>query len=272
MKTVTNIGIGLTTAQSNTNWTLQAQQTTILNQCSVNARFLRNIVLSTNGVRVIRNNLSVAINVADLVEAAVTVEPTLTSAPNVTTQPHDKFAFHGNAVALNIAAVGEFEAVVPITYQWQISQDNGSTWNTCNNAVSNAFANFTTNHLSVSNVDGLTVYRYRCLAISNAGNTNSNMANIAAVGPVSNRSVAAPGTTNFTIAIAGFGTFAYEWQLSTDGGGSYSNLSDNTIYSGSNTNIVAISNSTGLNGYKYRCLTNNGSAQIISETGTLTVT
>lgn len=273
MNTVTNIGVGLTTQASNTNWTQQAQQTTILDQ--VNPRFLRPVILSTNGVQVIANSVNaVGINIGDLIEAAVSVDPHMTWPPNVANQPTDQFVLHSIATSYPVVANGEFETLVPITYQWQVSVDNATTWNTCNNSVNTNFSNFTTNHLNIANVDGVFNYSYRVIAISNAGNTNSNPANLHVLAKHGNTIVAAPNACNFALIVNGFGqpTFSYLWKISTDGGTNYSNVTDAGVYTGSNTNTLAISNSTGLTGNKYKADVNNGAATVTSDVITLTVT
>ncbi|MBB5644138.1 YDG domain-containing protein [Pedobacter cryoconitis] len=76
---------------------------------------------------------------------------------------------------------------------------------------------------------------------------------------------AGTGTT-FTAVAANF--CSLKWQLSTDGGANYADITDNAIYSGSATATLTISNVNGLNNNKYR-LNANGSSGIVSSTGAL---
>jgi gliding motility-associated-like protein len=76
---------------------------------------------------------------------------------------------------------------------------------------------------------------------------------------------AGSGTT-FTAAAANF--CSLKWQLSTDGGTNYTDITDAGVYSGSATATLTISNVNGLNNNKYR-LNANGSSGIVSSTGAL---
>jgi hypothetical protein len=87
-----------------------------------------------------------------------------------------------------------------------------------------------------------------------------------------NLNVVHPAMANFNVAVTGPGSFSYLWQLSTDGGTVYNNLSDNATYVTTHTNTLGIPNSTGLNGFKYRCAVSNGAATVNSNNATLSVT
>lgn len=90
-----------------------------------------------------------------------------------------------------------------------------------------------------------------------------------------NRSVTAPAGTTFTVSATtnDGGTLSYQWQVSTNGGTSYSTVSNGGVYSGATTATLTISNSTGLNTYRYRCLvsSNGGAPTVTSNAGVLTV-
>ncbi|MBZ0098684.1 MAG: hypothetical protein K8F30_06345, partial [Taibaiella sp.] len=78
---------------------------------------------------------------------------------------------------------------------------------------------------------------------------------------------------------AGFGITAtnantYQWQLSTNGGTSWNNISNGGVYSGATTNTLSITGTTtAMNNYKYRCAATNtaGSCTVPSEAATLIV-
>ena len=89
-----------------------------------------------------------------------------------------------------------------------------------------------------------------------------------------NRSVTAPAGTTFVVAAtttpAG-GTIGFDWEVSTDAGATFANATGG-VYSGANTATLTISNSTGLNGYQYRCnLTATGATGVTTTVRTLTV-
>lgn len=270
MNTVTNVGVGLTTQAGSTNWTRQAQQTTILD--AVNPAFLRNFVLSTNGVRVVaKQNRTAGININDLAKAFVTVDPTLTWPPIINTQPVDIFSNARANANINIVATVEFATITPISYQWQASNTNGNTWTNINAAFHPNITGFNTNTLAFTPLNIAATWNFRCFAFSNSGNNTSNFSNITTISAPTNQSVTHPAVANFNVAVTGPGSFSYLWQISTDGGTVYSNLADNSVYIGTNTNFLNVANSTGLNGFKYRCAVNNAAATVNSNNATLTV-
>ncbi len=65
----------------------------------------------------------------------------------------------------------------------------------------------------------------------------------------------------------------YQWQVSTDGGGSFGNLSNGGVYSGVTSTILTISNTTGLNGNRYRLIASESTepSSATSSAATLTV-
>lgn len=92
-----------------------------------------------------------------------------------------------------------------------------------------------------------------------------------------NRTTIAPGGTNFPVTSTATGAYSaltYQWQISNDAGATWSNLSNAGVYSGVSTNTLVVSNSTGLNGKKYRviCGTNTANTNATSVAVTLTVT
>jgi hypothetical protein len=78
----------------------------------------------------------------------------------------------------------------------------------------------------------------------------------------------------FTVAASGSGTLTYQWQVSTNSGSTYSNISNNATYSGATTASLTLTGITaGLNNYRYRCVvTGICSPTATSTAGILTVT
>jgi hypothetical protein len=88
-----------------------------------------------------------------------------------------------------------------------------------------------------------------------------------------NESVTAPAAASFSVTAStnDGGTLSYQWEV--DDGGGYVNATGG-VYSNDTTATLDISDSTGLNGYLYRCVISStgGSADITSSAATLTVT
>ena len=90
-------------------------------------------------------------------------------------------------------------------------------------------------------------------------------------GHPSNTTVCEGANGSFTIAATG--AITYQWQVSTDGGLTYNNVSNGSVYSNVTTvtlNLTAVPAS--FNNYMYRCVATNGSGNTPSNPATLTVT
>lgn len=87
-------------------------------------------------------------------------------------------------------------------------------------------------------------------------------------------SVTAPATATFSVTASvttGTGTIAYQWQLSTDSGASFSNISGAT--SAAYTTPATTETTFDENGYQYRVklTTDTGASEVVSDAATLTV-
>ena len=79
--------------------------------------------------------------------------------------------------------------------------------------------------------------------------------------------------TSFTVAASGAGTLSYQWQVSTDAGNSFTNLADNTVYSGTSGTVLNLPNVVNsMNGYEYQCVVKGSCGDATSTPATLTVT
>jgi hypothetical protein len=79
---------------------------------------------------------------------------------------------------------------------------------------------------------------------------------------------ASAATAAFTVAAASTATLSYQWQLSTDGGTTFSNIS------GANSATLSLSGlTTGDSGKQYRCVVSaTGVSSVTTNSATLTVT
>lgn len=79
------------------------------------------------------------------------------------------------------------------------------------------------------------------------------------------------GNATFTVTATGSGSLVYQWEISTNGGVSWSNVTDDGLYNGSLTSVLAITGVTAsMNDYRYRCVVSDGTPAT-SLAGTLTV-
>ena len=72
--------------------------------------------------------------------------------------------------------------------------------------------------------------------------------------PVS-RTICTDKVTTFSVVAAGTGPFSYQWQVSTNGGVTFSNISNNAVYAGATTATLTITAPpVSMSGYQYRCI------------------
>ena len=86
-------------------------------------------------------------------------------------------------------------------------------------------------------------------------------------------SVTAPAAATFEVTATATqsATIAYAWEVSDDAGDTWASATGG-VYSDEDTDTLAISDSTGLDGYLYRCvLTATGAASVTSDEAELTV-
>lgn len=168
-------------------------------------------------------------------------------------------------VTVCLGATASFSVVTsttPLSYQWQISMDGGSSWSDVGNGSTYSGAASAT--LSITGTTALfNGYKYRCVATDGTGSYTSPAATLT-VGPIgqltnSSYAICSEGSTNMTSADIK-GTYSYQWQVSADNGGSWNNVSDGGDYSGSASAILNISGDPVLNGYLYRTIVTDGTS------------
>lgn len=181
--------------------------------------------------------------------------------PTITGQPASAIVCVGTLVNYIVTATG-----APLTYQWQISIDGGTSFNDIIGATS---ANYSFTATAVQNG-----YQYRCIvtgtcapatATSNAATLTITAApNI--VLPPANATICAGGNTGFSVTATG-GSLTYQWQVSTNGGSSYSNITNAGVYSGVTAASMNITGAaTAMNSYQYRCLVTGACAPAATTT------
>lgn len=236
-----------------------------------------NTLLITGGTASLNGNQyrCIATNsVASVASSVATL--TVQFLPSFTTQPNNQFASTGGNASFTAAANGN----PAVTYQWQISTTaGGSTFTNLTNT--SPYSGVTTGALSISGAaSALNNFRYRCVATNSVGSTNSNAAvltvgNVAPAITANPANLTLPADTNgsFTVAASGGPAPTFQWQVSSDSGTTWTNLTDLAPYSGSATAVLTITAApTTINGYWYRCVATNSVGSAISASATLTVT
>lgn len=211
-------------------------------------------------------------SVVALVTLLLTCNIAIAQAPAITSNPNNSTVCEGIKTTFIIRATNA------TSYQWEVSTDGGSTYNNVSNGTD--YSGATIDTLTIISADEtMDANLYRCVAsgatspdaTSTAAKLSVNTAPDITTQP-SGSTICDGGNTSFTIAATGTG-LSYQWQVSSNGGTSYSNVNNGGVYSGATTNKLDITSATANgNGLKYRCVINGtcGNAAT-SNAATLTV-
>jgi hypothetical protein len=156
-------------------------------------------------------------------------------------------------------------------YQWQISSDNGVSWNDIPGENSTTLS---LSGLTISN----SLEQYRCQLDNGAINSNAALLTVYDP-PVINTQptnlTACSNATSGSFSVSASGSnLTYQWQVSTDGGSSWNNVSGSNI-SGATTSSLSFSSFTNaMNSYQYRVVVSGSSpcTNVTSNVVTLNIT
>ena len=191
----------------------------------------------------------------ELDDETYSLEAMNAAALEIVSQPENISALAGEQVSLTVVAAG-----TDLSYRWQYSKNNGSTWIDCKTVGSVASFSFT---LSTA-MDGRL---YRCIVSDGMGNTViSESAAVSVAVPLSilaqpeSFSGAAGDTVTLHVEVAG-SDLSYQWQYSVNQGSTWKNCSSGTYA----TDTFSFVMKDTLNGRWYRCRVSDASGSIYSE-------
>lgn len=192
---------------------------------------------------------------------------TVNTLPAITTHPQNVNICAGSSATFSVTATG-----TGITYQWQVSTDGGTTYS---NITGETASSLTINPVTL----GMNNNRYRCVvsgictpaATSNAAILTTAASIVITTNPA-NSTICEGTNTSFTVAATGSG-LNYQWEVSTNGGVSYTNVTNSSIYSGATSATLTITSAPpSLNANRYRVVVSNAScAPSTSSAAILTV-
>jgi len=193
---------------------------------------------------------------------------TVNAAPSISSQPTASVVCGVASTTFSVTAAG-----AGITYQWQSATSCAGPWSNLANAA--PYSGVTTATLTVNPTAlAMNGTAYRCVITGTcAPAATSNCVTLTVNTPIaitsqpSNSTLCAGLQTTFTVAATGT-TPAYQWQESTNGGGTWNNLANGGVYSGVTTATLTLTGVTaGMSGYQYRCVV-NGAATCTSANST----
>ncbi|MDT0648177.1 hypothetical protein RM545_15900 [Zunongwangia sp. F260] len=179
--------------------------------------------------------------------------------PTITQQPVSKTVCNGNVATFEVKATGSGT----LSYQWFANR--GSWYALTPESEQRFFRNYNTSTLTVQNwTNNEGTVRLRVEVTDNSGSVTSNEVTLNATSGTppsvsvqpTNKNVCVGGNTSFQVSSSGS---VFQWQVSTNGGTSFSNLSNGGNYSNVTTNTLNINNAPlALNNYRYRVIVGTG--------------
>jgi uncharacterized repeat protein (TIGR02543 family) len=204
-----------------------------------------------------RTDLNVTGNIS--VTANFIQSPPTCQSPSVISGPGNQTVCAGSSVSFSASANGDPSPTV----QWQVSTDNGQSF-----ADISGKTNTTLAFAASSSDNGK---KYRAVFTNNCGNAISdaasltvNAAPVVTTNPVS-QTVCGGSSVSFTVAASGTPVPTVQWQVSTNSGGTWSDIAGAT--SSPYTFTATISQS----GFQYRAKFHNTCGDACSNAATLTV-
>lgn len=180
--------------------------------------------------------------------------------PQIITQPQSVTVAEGENATFSVTASGE-----SLSYQWEVSIDNGETWADVRNAYSSSFS-FVASLSANGN-------KIRCKVGNASGDVYSDPATLTVTEdsrvmlptittqPVS-ISVAEGTTATFSVSADG-NDLHFQWQANQNG--TWYNIG------GATSNTYSISATSSANGNKYRCIVSNAAGSVYSTEASLFV-
>lgn len=200
------------------------------------------------------------------VQSTATVTVTVSNtgaAPVITGNPSDQTVPPGQTATFTASASGN----PPPTVQWKVSTDGGYSFSNLSGATN---ATLTLNNVT-SDMDG---YLYQAVFSNSFGTATTSVATLTVstpsepyiTGNPSSQTVTAGQLVSFLASAGGSPTPLVQWQVSSDGGKTFNNIS------GATSPILTLTNvTTALSGREYRAVFTNSAGTATSSAATLTV-
>ncbi len=183
------------------------------------------------------------------------------SIPSISQQPQDVSSCVGGDALLSVGGVS-IES-----YQWQVSTDGGTTWSDIVGSISNTLQlNGVTAAMAGYQYHVVVTNHCSATTVTSSSATLTIVAGAAITGQPTNTEVCAGSNASFTVTATG--ATGYQWQVSTDGGTTWTDISGATSAS-----LILTSVTGSMNNNQYRAVVSGcGPNGITSQAVTLTIT
>ena len=185
----------------------------------------------------------------------------------ITGQPVNKTVYVGENAVFGVSVSDSAD----VTYEWQYSRDNGTTWTTT------TATGYNTDTLTVEATTARSGYQYRCIiTLPNGSKLTSDVVTLTAM-PVLMAAEITSQPTDTTVVenadakfkVTANNATAYSWYYRSADSTSWTVVS----FADTTTNTLTVKATTARDGYKFRCVvTGEDGETVISDTVTLTVT
>jgi len=205
--------------------------------------------LNITGVTSSMNNNRYRVIVSNGCPSSVTstsVSLTVSNPAAITSQPVNTSACEGQAAVFAVAASGD-----NISYQWQISTDGGNTFTDIVGATGPSYAIPSVTSSLNGNIYHAVISSCNPTPVVSSNATLTITADVTISQQPTNSTTCVDSNASFSINASGSG-LTYQWQLSTDGGINFTNISGATS---STLTINAVTPS--MNGNMYRVIVDN---------------
>jgi alpha-tubulin suppressor-like RCC1 family protein len=198
--------------------------------------------------------------------------------PSVTQPPASTTVTEGGTTTFSVAVVGNPSPTV----QWQSRAAGQSSWVTLADTTpfnSSPYTGVKTTTLTVTNTSrSLDGTSYRAVVTSDFGQVISASAlltvdyELRISGHPANQSIVAGQSTSFAVTATVTAPTTYTWQTQANGTSTWSDVANGGVYSGADTSVLAVTNSTvALNRRRYRVILTSGAGTATSNAATLIV-
>lgn len=169
--------------------------------------------------------------------------------PAITGQPANQSVGQGVSASFTVTATG----IPSPAYQWQVSTNSGSTWSPVSGATGATYATPPT-------TSGDNNSQFRCVVSNSLASVTSNAAVLTVTAnslptftsqPADVVLAAASQTATFTAVATGTPAPTYRWQVSTNAGGTWTNIS------GATSSTYSFTAAAGDDNKAYRCVATN---------------